>query len=102
MTAESRNRLQHASHIKSILEDLNPGGRGIDILAEDEGYIVWTQWVDRNMGPKSSGTINAYLGTYEKFLAFVTVDRVRLGTVPKLAEDVTKILRNTKERSNEE
>ena len=50
------------------------------------------------MGPKTSGTINAYLGTFETFLAFVTIDRIRPGTVPTLAEDVTKILRNTKER----
>jgi len=95
---KNRNRLQHASHIKTILEDLDSGGSGIDILAEEEGYIVWTQWVDRNMGPKTSGTINAYLETLEMFLAFVTLDRIRPGTVPTLAEDVTKILRNTKER----
>ena len=95
---KNRNRLQHASHIKTILEDLEPGGSEIDILAEEEGYIVWTQWVDPNMGPKTSGTINANLGTFEMFLAFVTIDRIRPGTVPKLAEEVTKSLRNTKER----
>ena len=95
---KNRNRLQHASHIRTILEDLEPRGTGIDVLAEDEGYVVWTQWVDRNIGLKSSGTINAYLGTYETFLAFVTLDRVRQGTVPALAEEVTKILRNTKNR----
>ena len=95
---KNRNRLQHASHIRTILEDLEPKGTGIDVLAEDEGYVVWTQWVDRKMGLKSSGTINAYLGTYETFLAFVTLDRVRPGNVPALAEEVTKILRNTKNR----
>lgn len=95
---KNRNRLQHASHIKTILEDLDPKGTGIDILAEEEGYIVWTQWVDVNMGPKTSGTINAYLGTFEKFLTFVTLDRIRPGALPTLSEDVTKILRNTKER----
>lgn len=50
------------------------------------------------MGPKTSGTINAYLGTFEMFLAFVTIDRIRPGTVSRLAEDVTRILRNTKEK----
>lgn len=50
------------------------------------------------MGPKTSGTINAYLGTFEMFLAFVTIDRIRPGTVPTLAEDVAKILHNTKEK----
>ena len=95
---KNRNRLQHASHIKTILEDLEPKGTGIDVLVEDEGYVVWTQWVDQNMGLKSSGTINAYLSTYETFLAFLTLDRVRPRNVPALAEEVTKILRNTKNK----
>lgn len=95
---KNRNRLQHASHIRTILEDLEPKGTGIDVLAEDEGYVVWTQWVDRNMGLKSSGTINAYLSTYKTFLAFLTLDRVRPRNVPALAEEVTKILRNTKNK----
>ncbi len=78
---KNRNRLQHASHKKTILEDLDPEGTRIDILAEEEGYIVWNQWVDRKMETNSSGTIIAYLGTFEKFLAFVMVDPVRPGTV---------------------
>ena len=49
------------------------------------------------MGPKTYRTINVYLGTFEKFLAFVTIDHVLPGTVPMLAEDVNKILCNTKE-----
>ena len=56
------------------------------------------QWVDRNIGPKTSRTINTYLGTFEMFLAFVTIDHIGPGTVPKVAEEVTKILRSTKER----
>ena len=49
---KNRNRLQHASHIRTILENLEPKGTVIDVLAEDGGYVVWTQWVDRNMGLK--------------------------------------------------
>ena len=60
--------------------------------------MVWTQWVDRNMGPKTSRTINAYLVTFEKFLAFLTIDHIRSGTLPTLTEDVTKVLHNTRER----
>lgn len=37
---KNRKRI-HASHIKTILEDLDPGGSGTDILAEKQGYIVW-------------------------------------------------------------
>ena len=59
---------------------------------------MWTQWVDCKIGVKSSGTINAYLGTYETFLSFVTLDCVHPGTVPALTEDVIKILRNTKNK----
>ena len=50
------------------------------------------------MGPKTSGTINAYLGTFEMLLAFVTIDHISHGTVPMLAEDETKIMCNTKKR----
>lgn len=32
---KNRNRLQHASHIRTILEDLEPNGTGIDILSRD-------------------------------------------------------------------
>lgn len=37
---KNRNRLQHASHIRTMLEDLEPGGEGINILSADKGQIV--------------------------------------------------------------
>ena len=95
---KKRNRLQHAGNIKTILQELEPSCTGMDTLVEEEGYIVWTQWVDCNMGPRSFCTINAYLGTFEKFLVFVTADTVRPGILPMLSEDVKKILRKTKAR----
>ena len=91
----SRNRLQHASHVRKILEDLEPNGTNINVLSGDEGNIVWTDWVDPKMESLRAGTIRSYLGSYEMFLDFVTRERVRAGVVPELDTDVAKILRNT-------
>ena len=73
---KARNRLQHAAHIKTILEDLDPEGSDLEVLSRDEGYIVWTDWVDLKMNILKTGTINAYLGTYQKFLTFVVEEGV--------------------------
>ena len=43
----------------------------------------------------SSGTIRSYLGTYQMFLNYVTMERVRSGQVPDLPSDVLLILRAT-------
>ena len=42
---------------QGVLEDLDSGGRDINILSQDEGYIVWTDWADPKMEELSSGTI---------------------------------------------
>lgn len=91
----AKNRLQHASQAKQILEDLDPNGTDLDILSQDEGYIVWTDWVDPRMEDMSSGTIRSYLCTYQWFLKYVTVDRIRKSLVPDLHPDVLLILRAT-------
>ncbi|CAH3020108.1 unnamed protein product, partial [Porites evermanni] len=67
-----KNRLQHATHVRTILEDIDPEGKDIEILSEDEGYIVWTEWVDRKLENKRSGTVRSHLGSYNHFLKFVT------------------------------
>ena len=91
----NKNRRQHASQVRKVLEDLDPRGSNINILSEDEGYIVWTDWVDPKMEELSSGTIRSYMGTYEMFLNYVTMERVRPGQVPDLPQDVMLILRAT-------
>ncbi|CAH3152888.1 unnamed protein product [Porites evermanni] len=73
---KARNRLQHAAHIKTILEDLDPHGSDLEVLSRGEGYIVLTDWVDLKMHILKTGTINAYLGMYQKFLTFVVEERV--------------------------
>lgn len=92
---KDRNWLQHASHIRLMLEDLQPGGNGIDVLSADEGQIVWTDWVDVKLLSLKSGTINGYLGTYEKFLQFVVEDRVRVTEYPPVDPEVRRIFMNT-------
>lgn len=91
---KNRNRLQHALHIRTMLEDLEPGGEGINILSADKGQIVWTDWVDVKLLSLRSGTINGYLGTYEKFLQFVVEERVRATEFPPVDDDVRRIFRN--------
>ncbi len=91
---KDRNRLQHACHIKKMLEDLQPGGTDIDVLSEDEGQIVWTDWVDLKLMTLKSGTINGYLGTYQSFLTFVVEDCVRVSDFPPLEDDVRRNFRN--------
>ena len=73
---KARNRLQHAAHIKTILEDLDPHCSDLEVLSRDEGYIVWTDWVDLKMNILKTGAINAYLGMYQKFLTFVVEEQV--------------------------
>lgn len=51
--------------------DLDFRGIDINILVEDEGYIVWIDWVDSKMEELSSGTIRFYMGTYEMFFNYV-------------------------------
>ena len=91
----NKNRRQHASQVRKLLEVLDPRGSDINILSQDEGYIVWTEWVDPKMEELSSGTIRSYMGTYEMFLNYVTMQRVRTGQVPDLPEDVMLILQAT-------
>ena len=77
-----------------MLEDLQPRGEDIDVLSNDEGQIVWTDWVDVKLMTLKSGTINGYLGTYQNFLTFVVEDRVRASEFPPLHDDVRRIFRN--------
>ena len=78
-----------------MLEDLEPGGEGIDILSADEGQVLWTDWVDVKLLSLKSGTINGYLGTYQNFLQFVVEDRVRATEFPPVEDDVGRIFKNT-------
>ena len=80
-----KNRLQHATHVRTILEDIDLKGKDLEILSEDEGYIVWTEWVDRKLESKWSGTVRSHLGSYNHFLKFVTKQRVKTDAAPSLS-----------------
>ena len=79
----SNDHLQHAGQPRKILEDLDPNGGDLNILSEDEGYKVWMDWVDPKMDDLSCGTIKSYLCTYEIFLTYVAMERIRPGQVPE-------------------
>ena len=79
-----KNRLQHATHVRTILEDIDLKGKDLEMLSEDEGYIVWTEWVDRKLERKRSGTVRSHLGSYNHFLKFVTKQRVRTDDVKEV------------------
>lgn len=84
---ENRARLQHAGHIKTILQHLDPKDSGIDISAE--GYIVWTQYEDRN--------VSKTFWDNKQLVTFLTADHVRLEALTMLPVGMTKILWNIKE-----
>ena len=92
-----KNRLQHATHVRTILEDIDLKGKDLEILSEDEGYIVWTEWVDRKLESKRSGTVRSHLGSYNHFLKFVTKQRVRTDVVPSLSPVALAIFKDVKE-----
>lgn len=68
-----RIRLQHASQVRKILEDIDPGGKGIEPLAADQGRAVWNGWIVPRLQENSvaAGTLISYLGSFAKFLKFV-------------------------------
>ena len=92
-----KNRLQHATHVRTILEDIDPKGKDIDILSQDEGHIVWTEWVDRKLECKRPGTVRSYLGSYRQFLQLVTKQRVRTDDVPSLSPVALAIFKDVKD-----
>ena len=52
--------------MRRILEDLQPRGLDIDILSEDEGYIIWTHWIDPNMVPEVEADVLRIFGEVMK------------------------------------
>ena len=69
---KERNRLQHASQVRTILEEIEPKGDDITIIADEEGNKVWLDWVMPNLTKKAGGTLKSYLGSLQKFLEYVT------------------------------
>lgn len=42
---KDRNRLQHASQVRAILNNIDPNGDDVHVLVEEEGNKVWLEWV---------------------------------------------------------
>lgn len=71
---DDRVRLQHASQVKKILENIDPGGKDIEALAKDDGRAVWNLYIAPRLQDESvgTGTLISYLGSLSKFLRFVS------------------------------
>lgn len=80
------NRLQHVGQMRNLLEALDPAGKDITVLAEDDGDAVWLKWVHPHLTDhtKAPGTIISYLTSFEKFLKFVTSKKYNRKEMPPL------------------
>lgn len=67
-------RIQHASQVQLLLEQLDPKSDDLDCLTNDNGDAVWKRWVQPSLesADKAPGTIISYLTSPEKFLQFLT------------------------------
>ena len=81
-------RLQHASQVRTILEEIEPKGDDITIIADEEGNKVWLDWVVPNLTEKAGCTLKSYLGSLQKFLEYFTKKGTR-SHLPKI-DPVTK------------
>ena len=83
---KERNRLQHASQVKTILEETDPKGDDIVFLAEEEGNRVWVDWVVPNLKKKGAGTLKSYLTSLQMFLEYATKKGKR-PNLPSLSDE---------------
>lgn len=90
-----KERLQHASQVRTILEDIDPRGKDIEKIAADEGKAVWNLWVVRRLGDENSLkalTLVSYLGSLKKFLNFVIQSQKRpTERIPRVKKDTVAI-----------
>ena len=72
--------------MRNLLEDLDPKGKTIEILAEDDGDVVWTKWVEPSLekADKAPGTLISYLTSLQKFYRFLTSRKHMLKSMPAL------------------
>ena len=91
------NRLQHVGQMSNLLEALDPAGKDITVLAEDDGDAVWLKWVHPHLTDhtKAPGTIILYLTSFEKFLKFVTSKKYNRKEMPPLHGNYEDIFRET-------
>ena len=88
---QDKNRLQHACQVKTILHDIDPSGDDIAVLAEEEGNLVWVEWVIPNLKKKAAGTLKPYLTSLQKFLEYVTKKGAR-PHLPDIDEETKNML----------
>ena len=60
-------RMNHASQVRLLLEHLDPDGKDVTCLVDDDTDAVWEKWAHPLLAKKkrAGGTINSYLGSVE-------------------------------------
>ena len=98
-----KERLQHASQVRTILEGIDPRGKDIEKIAADEGKAVWDLWVAPRLSDEKSIkalTLVSYMGSLKKFLNFVIQSQKRLTTsVPRVKTGTVAIFEDIVEKT---
>ena len=95
---DEKTRCQHACQMRKILEDMDPRGKDIAVIATEEGRAVWNLWVAPRLENKTSitaGTLMSYMGSFKKFLNFVVQTQKRRCLVegtPRLPDETVDAL----------
>ena len=95
---DEKTRCQHACQMRKILEDMDPRGKDIAVIATEEGRAVWNLWVAPRLENQTSitaGTLMSYMGSFKKFLKFVVQTQKRRCLVdgtPRLSDETVDVL----------
>ena len=94
-------RFQHAYQMRKILEDIDPGGKDIRVLASEEGQVVWNLWIAPRLKNDSmkAGTLLSYLYSFSKFLKFLLKRQRRRQSLrsSSISEETCEIFRSIME-----
>ena len=91
---QERNRLQHATQVTNIINEIDPKGNDILFLGQDKGTRVWLEWVVPNLKKKAGGSLKSYLGSLQKCLEFASkkLTRPNLPVLPEQTRDALEDL----------
>ena len=85
--------LQHAAQVKGLLEELEPSGVDVQVLCQEDGGRVWSEWVVPNLTRKAAGTLKSYLNSLQMFLDFL-VNKGKKPGLPALSSEERNTLRD--------
>ena len=95
--------LQHACQVKTLLQNLDPAGDDIAIIAQEDGCKVWLDWVMPNLAKLAGGTLKSFINSLQMFIQFVVNRRPRPGfptLTPEVQEVFQEVLARKKKAMN--